>query len=78
MRFTSIASGSSGNSTYIGTETTHILVDVGVTMKAVNAGLHELDLDLKDIDAIFLTHEHIDHIRAVGTVCHEENPPGSC
>ncbi|OON86060.1 ribonuclease Z [Oribacterium sp. C9] len=75
MRFTSIASGSSGNSTYIGTESTHILVDVGVTMKAVNAGLHELDLDLKDIDAIFLTHEHIDHIRAVGTIARKYDIP---
>ncbi len=75
MRFTSIASGSSGNSTYIGTETTHILVDVGVTMKTVNAGLHELDLDLKDIDAIFLTHEHIDHIRAVGTIARKYDIP---
>lgn len=75
MRFTSIASGSGGNSTYIGTESTHILVDVGVTMKAVNAGLHELDLDLKDIDAIFLTHEHIDHIKAVGTIARKYDIP---
>ncbi len=75
MRFTSIASGSGGNSTYIGTESTHILVDVGVTMKAVNAGLHELDLDLKDINAIFLTHEHIDHIKAVGTIARKYDIP---
>jgi len=75
MRFTSIASGSSGNSTYIGTESTHILVDVGVTMKAINTGLHELDLELKDINAIFLTHEHIDHVRAVGTIARKYGIP---
>lgn len=75
MRFTSIASGSSGNSTYIGTERTHILVDVGVTMKAVNSGLEALELNLKDINGIFLTHEHIDHIRAVGTISRKYNTP---
>jgi len=75
MRFTSIASGSSGNSTYIGTESTHILVDVGVTMKAVNSGLETLDLDLRDIDGIFLTHEHIDHIRAIGTISRKYHIP---
>ena len=75
MRFTSIASGSGGNSTYIGTESTHILVDAGVTMKAINTGLHELDLELKDINAIFLTHEHIDHVRAVGTIARKYGIP---
>ncbi len=68
MRFTSIASGSSGNVSYIGTENTHILVDAGVTMKAINAGLASLSLSLADISAIFITHEHIDHIRALGTI----------
>lgn len=75
MRFTSIASGSSGNVSYIGTEHTHILVDVGVTMKAINEGLHALELDLKDIQGIFLTHEHIDHIRAVGTISRKYGIP---
>ncbi len=68
MRFTSIASGSSGNASYIGDEETHILIDVGVTQKAITEGLSALSLSLSDIDGIFLTHEHIDHIRAVGTI----------
>ncbi len=75
MRFTSIASGSSGNVSYIGTENTHILVDAGVTMKAINMGLSELELSLSDISAIFLTHEHIDHIRAVGTISRKYGIP---
>ena len=75
MRFTSIASGSSGNASYIGTDNTHILVDVGVTMKAINEGLHAMNLDLRDIQAIFLTHEHIDHIRAVGTISRKYGIP---
>lgn len=68
MRFTSIASGSSGNASYIGDEETHILIDVGVTQKAIMEGLSALSLSLSDINGIFLTHEHIDHIRAVGTI----------
>lgn len=75
MRFTSIASGSSGNSSYIGTDHTHILVDAGVTMKAINQGLHTLELDLSDVQAIFLTHEHIDHIRAIGTISRKYQIP---
>lgn len=75
MRFTSIASGSSGNSSYIGTDHTHVLVDAGVTMKAINQGLHALDLDLSDVQAIFLTHEHIDHIRAIGTISRKYQIP---
>lgn len=75
MRFTSIASGSSGNVSYIGTEETHILVDAGVTMKAINEGLGTLSLSLKDISAIFITHEHIDHIRALGTISRKYGIP---
>ncbi len=75
MRFTSIASGSSGNVSYIGTEDTHILVDAGVTMKAIGQGLSALDLCFSDIQAIFLTHEHIDHIRAIGTITRKYNIP---
>ena len=68
MRMFSIASGSSGNSSYIGSENTHILVDVGITAKRIGEGLNKADLDIKDIDAILITHEHIDHIRAVGVL----------
>lgn len=75
MRFTSLSSGSSGNVSYIGTENTHVLVDVGVTMKAINAGLSKLELSLKDIQGIFLTHEHIDHIKAVGTISRKYGIP---
>ena len=68
MRFMSIASGSSGNASYIGSEQTHILVDAGITMKAVSEGLAGLGLSLRDLDAIVLTHEHIDHVRSVGAI----------
>lgn len=66
MRICSIASGSSGNCTYIGSENTHILIDAGSSGKKIEEGLNELGLTGQDIDAIFITHEHIDHIGALG------------
>lgn len=66
MRMMSIASGSSGNCIYIGTDNTHILVDAGISKKRIIQGLEKLDLTLNDIDAIFITHEHDDHIKGVG------------
>ena len=46
MRFTSIASGSSGNCTYVGSDNTHILIDAGVSKKKIEEGLNGLDLSL--------------------------------
>lgn len=62
MRLVSLASGSDGNSTYIGSENTHILVDAGISNKKIETRLNELGLCGKDISGIFLTHEHSDHI----------------
>lgn len=63
MRFVSLASGSKGNATLILTETNAVLVDCGITAKRAEESLQALGLSLKDIDALLLTHEHIDHIR---------------
>ena len=65
MRITTLASGSSGNCTYVGTERTHLLIDCGITAKKTDEFLHELGLCLKDIDAVLLTHEHTDHIKGL-------------
>ena len=55
MRFESIASGSSGNCIYVGSDTTHLLLDVGISRKRTVEALGDLDLDLRDIDGIFTT-----------------------
>ena len=68
MRLISIASGSSGNCTLIDTGKTHILVDAGITRKRISLGLNEVDVSIDDIDAIVVTHEHIDHIKALGVI----------
>ncbi len=68
MRMQSIASGSSGNSIYVGNDNTHILVDAGISGKRIEAGLQELELCGKDVDAILITHEHSDHIGGLGVM----------
>ena len=75
MRFTSIASGSSGNCTYIGSDNTHILVDAGTSKKRIEEGLNSLDLSFEDISAIFVTHEHVDHIQSIHTILKKYNIP---
>ena len=64
----SIASGSSGNCIYIGTEATHLLVDVGISCKKTVEGLNQLGLKGQDIDGILITHEHADHINGLGVM----------
>lgn len=68
MRLVSIASGSSGNCIYVGSDVTHLLVDVGISNKKTEAGLNEIDLSCKDLDGILITHEHSDHIQGLGVI----------
>ena len=75
MRICSIASGSSGNCIYVGSDTTHLLVDVGISGKKTEAGLKELDLSMRDIDGIFITHEHADHIAGLGVLARKYEVP---
>ncbi len=65
MRLVSIASGSSGNCTYIGGEHTHILVDAGVSCKRIKEGIESLDVKPQELSGIFITHEHSDHIQGL-------------
>ena len=62
MRMMSIASGSSGNSIYAGSDHTHIIVDAGVSRKKIENGLKKAEVSPADLDAILITHEHRDHI----------------
>lgn len=75
MRLCSIASGSSGNCVYVGSDTTHLLMDVGISGKRTEAGLAELGLTMKDIDAICITHEHADHISGLGVLSRKYGVP---
>ena len=75
MRLCSIASGSSGNCIYVGSDTTHLLVDTGISGKKVEFGLNSLDLTTGDLDGILVTHEHSDHIKGLGVVARKCGVP---
>ena len=66
MRLCSIASGSSGNCIYVGSEHTHLLVDTGISRKRIEEGLHTLEIKGEELDGILITHEHADHIQGLG------------
>ncbi|MDO4617716.1 MAG: MBL fold metallo-hydrolase [Lachnospiraceae bacterium] len=75
MKLCSIASGSSGNCIFAGSETTGILIDAGISGKKIEAGLNSIDRKTAEIDGIFVTHEHIDHIAGLGVVARRYGIP---
>ena len=65
MKLSVLSSGSKGNITYIETEETKILIDAGNSSKYIIDSLNELNVDIKDIDAVLITHVHSDHIKGL-------------
>lgn len=66
--FRSLSSGSSGNSYYLGTRQQGILIDAGISARTIQRSLREMGLDWDNIMGVLVTHDHADHIRAVGTI----------
>jgi len=73
-----LASGSSGNCIYIGSQHTHILIDAGIARKRIIEGLAKADLTISDISAVFVTHEHSDHIKGLGVLSRKDKIPMFC
>ncbi|MGD0665438.1 MAG: MBL fold metallo-hydrolase [Rhabdochlamydiaceae bacterium] len=73
--FCPLASGSKGNSIFLGTENTRILVDAGISAKATQEKLQLIGIDITDIDAILITHEHVDHIRGLASIAVKHKIP---
>jgi phosphoribosyl 1,2-cyclic phosphodiesterase len=63
--FCPLASGSKGNCIYLGTPTIKILIDAGISAKAIRGRLKAIGVNLEEIDAVLVTHEHTDHIQAL-------------
>jgi len=62
LTFTTLASGSGGNAALVSCGDTHILLDAGISAKRITAGLNALGVSPEELSAIFITHEHSDHI----------------
>jgi phosphoribosyl 1,2-cyclic phosphodiesterase len=73
--FCPLASGSKGNCIYLGTDNTKVLIDAGISAKAIKARLEEINVDLADIDAILITHEHTDHIQGLKMLAYKMGIP---
>lgn len=73
MRFVALASGSSGNCFAIEKNNKIILIDAGITCKQTFSRLENLKLNPKNIDSIFITHEHHDHIRGLNVLKKKTN-----
>lgn len=74
-KFICLGSGSSGNCYVLWTESTTILIDVGLGIRTLKKNLQQAGLDICDVDAILITHDHADHIKAVGYLAHDYHIP---
>lgn len=75
FRFMSIGSGSCGNCYYLGVDDYGILIDAGIPSKAIRATLKKEGIPFESICAVFVTHDHADHIKALGVIASKANIP---
>ena len=75
FNFCSLYSGSSGNSLFVESENTKLLVDAGVSSKKIETALTNLEIDPSSINGILITHEHSDHVQGLGTFAKKFNLP---
>ena len=75
MELCSIASGSSGNCICVGTDESHLLVDAGISGKRIETGLNSVGLKTSEMEAILVTHEHMDHIAGLGVLARRYGLP---
>jgi phosphoribosyl 1,2-cyclic phosphodiesterase len=78
LRFTILGSGSSGNCAYLETEHVRILVDAGFSAKQIESRLASIGRSVADVQAIFITHEHGDHVCGVPVLAKRHAIPIYC
>ncbi|HSI84322.1 MAG: MBL fold metallo-hydrolase [Candidatus Methylacidiphilales bacterium] len=78
LSFTILASGSSGNCAFLETENARILVDAGISCRQIDTRLSAIGRQVSDIDAVFITHEHSDHVCGLATLAKKRNMPVYC
>lgn len=75
LRFSVLASGSTGNAFYIESEKEKILVDAGLSGKQIDRLFGEVQVDPAKLTGILVTHEHSDHIKGLGIIARKYNLP---
>lgn len=75
IKFCSLFSGSSGNCQYIKTENSTVIVDAGLSGKRIQQGIVDIGEKPENIHAIFITHEHVDHIKGAGIMSRKYDIP---
>lgn len=75
LKFSVLASGSTGNCIYVGTERFSLLIDTGISGKQAEAALQEIGVNPEEINGILVTHEHSDHIKGIGIMARRYKIP---
>lgn len=75
MEFCALASGSSGNCFYVQSGGTSVLIDAGISAKQITQRLSAIGKSPENINGIFVTHEHVDHIRGIDVFARQNNIP---
>lgn len=74
-RFISLSSGSNGNCYYIGSDKAGILIDLGIGTRTIKKRLRDKGIDIESVQAVFVSHDHFDHIRSLGTFTERYHRP---
>jgi phosphoribosyl 1,2-cyclic phosphodiesterase len=75
LHFSVLASGSSGNAIYVGTDQMKLLVDAGLSGKQMEQLFNKVQVNPKELSGILVTHEHSDHIKGVGILARKYDLP---
>jgi phosphoribosyl 1,2-cyclic phosphodiesterase len=73
--FCPLASGSKGNAIFVGSKNTRILIDAGISYSSLVEKLAAIDVDIRTIQAVLVTHEHVDHIQGLPVLCNHLSIP---
>lgn len=75
FKFCNLYSGSSGNCSFVESDDCKLLIDCGVSCKKVEEGLSSIGFSISDLDGILITHEHLDHVKALQVICKKYTVP---
>lgn len=75
FRVAVLASGSKGNATYIGIGEKNFLIDIGICVTELKKRLSQVNISVEDLDGVFITHEHNDHIKGLETFANNFDVP---